>query len=251
MSTLTVDDDLYQQASEAAVAQGKTVHEFVGEAETHPTEEAHPAQHQGTTQTEDRTRHHRRLTCYEWLSALIQGGILIATSVYMVFAGLQWSIMKDTLLLSNRPWVMVSDIITQNKIQTPGQEFKVTVTWKNVGNSPALHFDSFSTLILVSTPEAAFSVKEAEIPSCPERLAEFKSSGSLGPSITVSSSPSLTIDSADFTAIRRWKKRIIACGKAIYRDLFRGSHKTTFCYLYYFTEENEKFVPCPIGDIVN
>ena len=32
MSTLTVDDDLYQQASEAAAAQGKTVDEFVGEA---------------------------------------------------------------------------------------------------------------------------------------------------------------------------------------------------------------------------
>jgi hypothetical protein len=32
MSTLTVDDDLYQQASAAAAAQGKTVDEFVGEA---------------------------------------------------------------------------------------------------------------------------------------------------------------------------------------------------------------------------
>jgi hypothetical protein len=32
MSTLTVDDDLYQQASEAAAAQGKTVDEFVDEA---------------------------------------------------------------------------------------------------------------------------------------------------------------------------------------------------------------------------
>lgn len=32
MSTLTVDDDLYHQASEAAAAQGKTVDEFVGEA---------------------------------------------------------------------------------------------------------------------------------------------------------------------------------------------------------------------------
>lgn len=32
MSTLTVDDELYQQASEAAAAQGKTVDEFAGEA---------------------------------------------------------------------------------------------------------------------------------------------------------------------------------------------------------------------------
>ena len=32
MSTLTVDDELYQRATEAAVAQGKTVDEFVGEA---------------------------------------------------------------------------------------------------------------------------------------------------------------------------------------------------------------------------
>ena len=32
MSTLTVDEDLYQRASEAAAAQGKTVDEFVGEA---------------------------------------------------------------------------------------------------------------------------------------------------------------------------------------------------------------------------
>lgn len=32
MSTLTVDDELYQQASEAAAALGKTVDEFVGEA---------------------------------------------------------------------------------------------------------------------------------------------------------------------------------------------------------------------------
>ena len=32
MSTLTVDDELYQQATEAAAAQGKTVDEFVGEA---------------------------------------------------------------------------------------------------------------------------------------------------------------------------------------------------------------------------
>lgn len=32
MSTLTVDDELYQRASEAAAAQGKTVDEFVGEA---------------------------------------------------------------------------------------------------------------------------------------------------------------------------------------------------------------------------
>ena len=31
MSTLTVDDELYQRASEAAAAQGKTVDEFVGE----------------------------------------------------------------------------------------------------------------------------------------------------------------------------------------------------------------------------
>jgi hypothetical protein len=31
MSTLTVDDDLYQQASEAAAAQGKTVDQFVGD----------------------------------------------------------------------------------------------------------------------------------------------------------------------------------------------------------------------------
>jgi hypothetical protein len=32
MSTLTVDDELYRQATEAAVAQGQTVDEFVGEA---------------------------------------------------------------------------------------------------------------------------------------------------------------------------------------------------------------------------
>ena len=32
MSTVTVDDALYQQVQEAATAQGKTVHEFVGEA---------------------------------------------------------------------------------------------------------------------------------------------------------------------------------------------------------------------------
>ena len=32
MSTLTVDEALYQQASEAAAAQGKTVDEFVNEA---------------------------------------------------------------------------------------------------------------------------------------------------------------------------------------------------------------------------
>ena len=32
MSTLTVDDELYQRATEAAVAQGKTVDEFVGAA---------------------------------------------------------------------------------------------------------------------------------------------------------------------------------------------------------------------------
>ena len=32
MSTVTVDDTLYQQAQEAAAAQGKTVNEFVGEA---------------------------------------------------------------------------------------------------------------------------------------------------------------------------------------------------------------------------
>ena len=32
MSTVIVDDKLYQQAREAAAAQGKTVNEFVGEA---------------------------------------------------------------------------------------------------------------------------------------------------------------------------------------------------------------------------
>ena len=32
VSTLTVDDALYQRATEAAAAQGKTVDEFVGEA---------------------------------------------------------------------------------------------------------------------------------------------------------------------------------------------------------------------------
>ena len=35
MTTLTVDDDLYQRAKEAAAAQGKTVDEFVGEALRH------------------------------------------------------------------------------------------------------------------------------------------------------------------------------------------------------------------------
>ena len=32
MSTLTIDDTLYQRATEAAAAQGKTVEAFVGEA---------------------------------------------------------------------------------------------------------------------------------------------------------------------------------------------------------------------------
>jgi hypothetical protein len=32
MSTFTVDDELYQRATEAAAAQGKSVDEFVGEA---------------------------------------------------------------------------------------------------------------------------------------------------------------------------------------------------------------------------
>ena len=32
MSTLTIDDELYQRATEADAAQGKTVGEFVGEA---------------------------------------------------------------------------------------------------------------------------------------------------------------------------------------------------------------------------
>lgn len=32
MSTFTVDNELYQRATEAAAAQGKTVDEFVGEA---------------------------------------------------------------------------------------------------------------------------------------------------------------------------------------------------------------------------
>jgi hypothetical protein len=32
MSTLTIDDELYQRATDAATAQGKTVDKFVGEA---------------------------------------------------------------------------------------------------------------------------------------------------------------------------------------------------------------------------
>jgi hypothetical protein len=32
MSTLTIDDELYQRATEAAAAQGKTIDAFVGEA---------------------------------------------------------------------------------------------------------------------------------------------------------------------------------------------------------------------------
>ena len=176
-------------------------------------------QDQGGSQHRDRKRFYWGLTRYESVSALIQGGLFFATLIYMIFAGLQWCTLRETLmislLISSRPWAVISEVRT-NGGSVPSQELKVQVAWKNVGNSPALQLKTSLILAVIRTPQI-----DKESPECPDDAAKFQSLSTLGPNIITYTSHGITIEPGDIAeAIQRGRKRLLDAEEQPIETLF-------------------------------
>jgi len=221
-----------------------------GGTESSPTikdTQTNPTQDQGGIQHRDRKHFYWGLSRYESVSALIQGGLFFTTLIYMIFAGLQWCTLRESLmismLISSRPWAVISEVSTNGRF-VPSQELKVQMAWKNVGNSPALQFKTSIILAVIRTPRI-----DKESPECPDDAVKFQSISTLGPNIISYASHGITIEPGDLAeAIQRGEKTIIGCGRATYRDIIHADHQTSFCFLYDI--QRQEFIPCQKEDVI-
>jgi len=159
--------------------------------------------------------------------SLAEQFIALITLVYAIFAGLQWSTMKEanrltnkSILLADRPWVGLERIDAD--FSDSGLELKISI--KNTGHSPALNLKARIGAIFTENgfPEnPVFPGKEGE-----------KSEAFLGPGQTLVLTRHYEFSGEMNKMICCGPMKAYAGGEIYYSDASGQAHITRICAIY-------------------
>src|SRR6266850_3710765 len=198
-----------------------------------------PIQNQADNQYGQREHFHCGLTQYQFISTIIQGSIFAAAFIYMIFAGLQWYAMRETLNLTHenialtkqtvRAWLVTTKIERTSDFVS-NSPITFTVKFKNVGPSTALSV-TFGTAVWTCNGPPSLSCAS----QCPPQLSTDPRAGEsmVGPQAETFleiSFPPLTQRS--FDAIKNGTQTAYFCGSIGYKDVFDVPHTLNICDYY-------------------
>lgn len=151
----------------------------------------------------------------------------------------------DALMDIERPWLLVigpqfSNLPREN--QEKGQPFQYVATFafnvKNYGRSPAWLIACGGTFNTIATPidlplEPTYkNHQEVELRGVVVTPSEES------PAIRIPHSEDTTISNDDWRQVSEGQKALYVCGFLQYRDAFKRSHETRFCYLWSVTSHS-------------
>jgi hypothetical protein len=213
-----------------------------------------PSEETITQEQQSRPADNRQtMSTYERSSRRIQGFIALVTTIYVIFAGLQWHAMKETLDFAAenigitrqtvRAWLVISKIERTSDFaaNTP---ITFNMKLKNVGPSTAQNmlFD-MADWICDGPPSMGCASQ------CPSPLPRDQVQGDtiVGPQgepfveILISPQRQEVID-----AIKSGAKTAYFCGTVTYKDVFLAPHMLNVCA--YYMPKLDKFAACPVGN---
>jgi hypothetical protein len=188
-----------------------------------------PIQHQAKNEGDNRKNYRWGLKRYEIVSILIQGGILFATSAYMVTAILQWCALQESnrtsreaLTSVQRAFVFATGI---NLYAPVGAKSAMAIAQiENAGVTAA------TNLVIVPNRQILQSPKNlGEHFDYPDPVPGPFPSRMLGPRETTISSITPT-DPICLDLLAQGKVRLFEWGRITYTDIFGAPHETDFCF---------------------
>jgi len=193
--------------------------------------------------SQDQTQHPYNFwhtTRYERINLIILGGILFVTTIYAIFAGLQWNIMCSSMELDQRAWIG-APIISGN--WEVGKPIIVTVVFKNTGKTPAKNVSDGRLCEIIENDARPNFAEEQFLES--QTVASEKIRALVTPQqeITLITPiyPGLQgVLGDDIKEVLDNKKRFYIHGIIRYEDMFRHAHWITFCYFYNASDRSYK-----------
>jgi hypothetical protein len=217
------------------------------------TRQADPIQAE-THQQQDGPEHfYIGMTRYEYISAGIQGCMVLVTFCYVLIVGLQWSAMQKTLDITResialtkqtvRAWIITTKMERMSDL-IANSPTTFQIRFKNVGSSMAFNV-TFGVSVWTYKGQPSLSCAS----QCPPSLAPDPRAGEtvLGPqeeSFLDIAFPSLPQRALD--AIKSGTQTGYFCGTIGYKDVFDTPHTLHICN--YYIPDLDKFGICPIGN---
>ena len=161
-----------------------------------------------------------KITRYERSNLIILIGLLIVTTIYALFSGLQWYIMNTSMKLDQRAWVGVITIDGKFEINM----VQVNIKIKNTGKTPAKNvtIESIPQVIDTNIVTPNFANYKNIID---ERHVVF-------PQQEIICVRGLIPSKEIFDDVKNGGKRLYIHGIIHYDDIFGIHHWATFCYYY-------------------
>lgn len=156
----------------------------------------------------------------------------------------QLRLTRETLELSQRPWVVQENLRLPTPVELAPGQFKAELVWKNTGNGPARDLRVFVTP--VERPADVPLPEVWEFWSERKQGVLFSTIGLFGPGQTKSSNIDYTLDAADVESTVKGSRIFNVVGWATYRDIFDVTHWTTFCVE--FQPAAKRFDYCETGN---
>lgn len=189
-----------------------------------------------------------RMTTYEILNTVITGaGVAVAITVLIVYA-LQLKAMRaatnaaqqsaeaavgavETARIDQRAWIGGITITTKPATPQIGEVLSIEVTIRNVGKTPAKQVEGHVVVEPVASgasPKFEYagdlSIKLGLLQPNTDYLAI------LYPARSASTGQPAPLTGEVYSALQKGESRLYVHGRLDYRDIFKRSHWTTFCY---------------------
>jgi len=173
---------------------------------------------------EEQTNNDRHAT-YERTNNRILAGILIVTTIYAYFAYGQWSVLRESMQITNRACVSFKHISLAKVLDEKGEKvvaFRFTPQWENSGNTPT---QNMTTLVTAKWPETPLPENyEFPDPSDPK-----PSRIHMGPHTTFGVG-FLDVPIEKIIAFQNHSLHLYVYGWAKYQDILKYPHITRFCW---------------------
>lgn len=170
---------------------------------------------------------------YARINIYIMAGILIVTIIYAVFAGLQWSILRETRDSTQRAFLFLKEYqtntdIIDEKANIPTR-FVITPLFVNSGQTPAMNVMAVtkSQFFDSTIPDEQIAI---DIPPTTEKDNRINF---IGPGIIGNTGP-IVISIEDAISMHNKSKRLFVQINIKYNDVFEGTplhHSNIFCEL--------------------
>jgi hypothetical protein len=178
--------------------------------------------------------------------------LFILTPIAVLVSAMQWQVARDTLKFSNRAYVGVRDVnvwpskpsteratlLERNKGQNLTPRPFLEVVFTNSGVTPANNLRAEAHLGVANSP-----LVSDETPTPPPDTYVNRTVLTRDGVAMVGDFLNRELNSSELEGIRAGKRFLIIWGRITYRDVFRESRITRFCYLY--DGQFDNMTPCP------